>query len=626
MSRKKNVPSEEPKPAPQTFPIVETSDGPRIHAFNLYWPLQNDIAIHLNAYRLGLKKEDGGLGKLRHLFEAKHLIWPSTKETIHPWMVRRYRAACEEHEVITLAGGAGSSKSYDMAYYALLWWWANPSERTVLVASTTIGALKKRIWGYIADGINKAIGGMPGEIRTNPNPEVFFDKDDSRHRIFGIALREGESERTLREFIGIHPEEALLFIIDEGTDVTPAIVDAIANLDKGGTKFQMIVIGNSKNKLDPHGRLSKPKLGWASVNPDIDEEWETERGICLYFDCYKSPAITEPYGHKLPFLINQEQIEKDEQRLGKDDPKFWRFTRGFWPPDDLAKTVLSLSIVEKYQLDKPARWSGAWRIKLAALDPAFTSEGDECILRFADMGQFEDGTVGIDFGGEENIISLQLDAKSKEPITYQIVRQTRKECEDRGVVPENFGMDTWGFGQGAGDMLEEEWSDDVKRIISAGMPTGRFVDSEMGQTANQVYDRKATELWFAMKTFSTSGQIRGLDESTIEEFCSREYEWKSRKMRLETKLEYKKRMGREESPVGSPDRADAASLILEVARLNGLTPGGRQISLEERYDWEKEWEGRMGYRGQQEEEREEMWSSDGILDSACFTDSWEDNL
>lgn len=613
------------KPAPQTFPIVETENGPMTYAFGLYWPIQNDIALHLNAFRIGLKKEDGGLGRVRHLFEAKHLIWPETKKTLHDWTVRRYKAFCAGHKVITLAGGAGSSKSYDCAYYALLWWWANPEERTVLIASTTISSLTKRIWNYVGSGLRDAHGGMPGIMRTNPTPLIKYHKDDSLHCVHGIALKEGESDRTLRDIIGIHPKEALLVIVDEATDVTPAITDAIANWDKGDVKFQMICIGNSKDRLDPHGKLSKPKRGWNSVDPDLDEEWETNLGVCLYFDCYKSPAIHATYKDKLKFLINEEQIREDEKNLGKNDPKFWRFTRGFWPPDSLTKTVLSLSLVEKYNADKPTRWLGTWKRKLAALDPAVTSEGDECILRFADLGPFEDGTVGLDFGGEDSIVSLQLDARSNEPITYQIVRQVKKECLKRGVEPEFFGADTWGFGMGAGDVFQAEWSDNIHRIVSAGAATDRFLTSEEVETAYEAYDRKITELWFAMRTFVSAGQIRGLDEETIEQFCSREYFWKGKRFSLETKKEYKKRMGKEDSPTGSPDRADAAALLLEVARLNGFVAGPTQIKLEEEYNWERRWEEIKGYKGQKEAEREEMWMSDGILDSMCFGEAtWED--
>jgi hypothetical protein len=615
---------ETPKPAPQTYPIVETPNGLMVKAFNLYWPPQNDIALHLNAYRLDIKKEHGGLGKVRHLVEAYTIIWPEKARSLHEWTVRRFKTFCAGHKVITLAGGAGTSKSHDAAMYALLWWWALPMERTVLVASTTIGALQKRIWSYLTEGLRSAVGNMPGIPKTHPTPMILFDRGDVKHGIHGIALREGEAERTLREVIGIHPKEGLLVIIDEATDVTPAITDAITNWDKGGVNFQMIAIGNSKSKLDPHGRLSRPTKGWNAINPDIDEEWSTQLGVCLFFDCYKSPAIHAPYKDRLPFLITKEEIEKEEKRLGKSDPKFWRFVRGFWPPDDLTRTVLTLTMVEKHNASKMAKWEGSWKIWLAALDPAFTSEGDECILRFASMGPFQNGVIGVDFGGEENILSLSLDAKSGEPITYQIVRQAREECKIRGIEAHCFGADTWGFGMGAGDLFEREWSPDIHRVISAGAPSDRFIDSEMGDKANEVYDRRITELWFAMRTFVQSGQVRGLDEISIEEFCSREYVWKGRKMALETKVEYKKRMGRDESPTGSPDRGDAAALILEVARLNGLTANERQINLEEEHDWERKWENEMGHKGQKEEDREQMWSADGILDSVSFDEKWEE--
>ena len=504
--------------------------------------------------------------------------------------------------------------SADAARYALLWWWSLPEHRTVIVCSTTINALTKRIWSYVTSCCYKARGNLPGIVSNSPPPKILHARHDTKHGIHGAALKEGQSDRTLADLIGIHPDDGLLVIVDEATDVTPAIYDAITNWDSGGVKFQMIVIGNSKSRLDPHGRLSEPLLGWNSVNPDEDEKWETKNGVCLFHDCYRSPYVLHPERKQLSFLISSKKIAMEQKRLGTNDPKFWRFVRGFWPPEDITKTVLSLSMCEKHGVRDEARWEGRWQITIAGLDPAFTSTGDECILRFATLGPDERGILVLDYGGEENIISMRLDSKSKEPVSYQIVRQAKRECLARGVDPYHFGADTWGIGTGAGDIFEVEWSDQIHRIISIGAPSNRYVDSEMTDQAFELYDRINTELWFSMKTFVEAGQIKGLDEKTIEEFCTREYSWKGRKIRLETKEEYKERMGYGDGPTGSPDRGDAAAIVLEVAQRLGFAPGKREIDMDERGDWEKQWEANRFA----EEDSEEQWNVDDILDSAMF--------
>lgn len=602
---------------PQTFPRVLTDQGEMIKAYGHLWPLQNDISLHLNAFRIGLSKEQGGLGKTRHLMEAHNLIWPEYAQTFHAWTAKRFKTFCSDYKVISLAGGASSAKSADAARYALLWWWALPEERTVIVASTTITALMKRVWSYLTSDLYKAYGNMPGIVSNSPPPKIKFRKEETKHGIYGVALREGNPDKTIAEIVGIHPQEGLLVIIDEATDVTPAFIDAFPNWDKGLHTLQVIVIGNSKSKLDPHGRLSEPINGWSSIDPDIDEDWKTKMGICLYFDCYKSPAVISPDKNKLKFLITKEKIEADEIRLGKNSPSFWRFTRGFWPPEDLTKTVLTLSLVETHKSQESAEWNGTWLIKLAALDPAFTADGDECILRFASMGPGRDGIIVLDFGGPENILSLKLDSRSKEPINYQIVRIARAECEKRGVEPQHFGADTWGFGSGAGDIFEREWSPEIHRIVGIGAPSDRYVDSDMVDRAYELYQDKTAEMWFAMRMFVQTGQIKGLDDETIEEFCSRMYEWKGRKIALERKKDYKLRMGKGDGPTGSPDRADAAAILLEVAQRTGMTPGAREVSAVEKDNWERDWEVRQGLRPDKNANEDESmnWDSDAILDS-----------
>lgn len=607
-------------PAPQTHPIVELNGERMIHAYGNAWPMMDDIALELNLFRMDFRPEQGGLGALRHMINAHNLIWPEYARTYHEWTHHRFKKLIEGHKVVSLAGGAGTAKSADAARYALLWWWALPEHRTVIVCSTTINALNKRIWSYVTSCCHKARGNLPGIISNSPPPKILHARHDPKHGVHGAALKEGQADRTLADLIGIHPDDGLLVIVDEATDVTPAIYDAITNWDSGGVEFQMVVIGNSKSRLDPHGRLSEPLAGWNSIDPDHDTEWETKNGICLYYDCYKSPYVLHPQRSRLSFLISSSKIAAEQQRLGVNDPKFWRFVRGFWPPEDLTKTVLSLTMCEKHNVREPAKWEGRWQITIAGLDPAFTSEGDECILRFATMGPDERGILCLDFGGDDNVISIHLDSKSKEPISYQIVRHAKRECTARGVDPYHFGADTWGFGTGAGDIFETEWSDEIHRIASIGSPTNRYVDSEMVEQAFELYDRINTEMAFAMKTFVETGQIRGLDERTIEEFCTREYGWKGRKLRLETKKEYKDRMGYGEGPTGSPDRADAACIIIEVAQRLGFAPGKREINSDDRRDWEKQWEEQRGT----EPEEDDNWDiADSILDSAMFNEEEE---
>jgi hypothetical protein len=63
-----------------------------------------------------------------------------------------------------------------------------------------------------------------------------------------------------------------------------------------------------------------------------------------------------------------------------------------------------------------------------------------------------------------------------------------------------------------------------------------------------------------------AGQVRGLPESVMEEFCMREWtKVKGDKIEVEKKEDMKERVGR------SPDEADWCSICVEGARRRGFT-------------------------------------------------------
>lgn len=554
------------------YKLVKDDTGkPAIYAHDHVWPYMSPLSLELTAYRHNWQDN-----ALEHMRRAHNFIWPQYEATWNRWTERRFGAHCEllyQKKTITLAAGANAGKSLDAAKIALLFWLANPSGRTILVASTSLSDLDSRIWGYVKrfhDSDELAKVPLPGTLYTSPPPKLLFKKKDTVHGMFAVPLQRGTPSKTASTLIGRHPDDGFLAIIDEGTDVNPGFMEAVPNWEKAPI-FQMIVIGNSASRFDPHGLLSRPIDGWDSVNPDFDREWETKTGICIYNDCYDSPAIDEPDPVKKKllsnFLFTEQNIEQAKLDYGENSPKFQRFTRGFWPSEDQLQTVLTAVMIDKFNAQKEVKWSGKDQLyMLAGLDPAFNPDGDECILRFATYGIAANGLWTLDFGGEDNIHKLFIDAKAAEPAEFQILNQTRNLCHDYGVLPENLAIDVWGIGSGLGAIFTHNWSDYVYKVSSAGPPTKLWINAEQTETARDAYDRRVTELWFSMRQFVQGNQIRGLDDISCEQFSTRQFEWAGKKYCLETKQDYKLRMGKVDNRYKSPDRADAASMILDLAR------------------------------------------------------------
>lgn len=466
--------------------------------------------------------------------------------------------------------------SHDAGMIALLFWLANPKERIVLVASTSLNDLQTRIWGYIQRFYmmehNKNIV-MPGKIfAANQSPKILYDKNDTQHGIFAVPLKPGKDSKPSSNLIGRHAKDAFLAIIDEGTDVNPGFLDAKDNWEQGVNFFQLMVIGNSNSKFDPHGLLSKPIGGWHTVNPDTDTEWETKQGICLYFDCYQSPAILEKDPEKKKklgkFLFTEEKIEAAKVSRGENTPGFWRFVRGFWPEDDVIQSVLSLVICDKFHVEEKSMWDGTKSlIRIAGIDPAFHSDGDDCVFRWATLGINDvTGKMTLDFGGKKNIHYIKINDRSDEPPEYQIMNACKKLCKELGIQERNVAVDTWGAGSGFGALIEKEWSKDIMHVESSGRATDTQIASQSDERASDVYDRRVTELWFSMRELVLGDQIRGLDTVSIEQFCTRTYETKGRKYSIEQKKDYKLRLGKVDNHYKSPDEADAATFIIDLAR------------------------------------------------------------
>src|SRR6516165_6560017 len=63
----------------------------------------------------------------------------------HLWTRRIVEAGCSR-SIIALAGCSNSSKTFNVASFAALWWLAEPEESSVMFISTTRESLRKRGW------------------------------------------------------------------------------------------------------------------------------------------------------------------------------------------------------------------------------------------------------------------------------------------------------------------------------------------------------------------------------------------------------------------------------------------------------------------------------------------------
>jgi hypothetical protein len=558
-------------------PALQTDEDNELWPF--YFDYFGDLPTIQKLLYCGLHDPDPELadfyrGRYHYRKRAIRMLWSDSDVLWHPWIDRALRSFCD-YNWITWTGPAASGKSMEASLFALEYWMENPEATSVIMASTTKSALARRLWYYVQDLHSK----IPPEAGPKGEPVyseylIRWRMGDKKNGIFGLAVEDGPIEEAIHNLIGFHNKRVLL-IVDEAPGVREALFQACDNLSKN-PEFKCLMMGNAESREDPHGRFSEPLYGWASVDPEKDQQWETQggmaqgNGVCVFFDGRKSPAITEPNGKKIyPFLINQDQIDSAlDYYKTPDDPRFWSQSIGFWPPITLKRTVLDERIVNNNHVKEPATWYTAFKW-CAALDPSYEG-GDRKVFQPFKMGQ-----LGPDTGNRWQIefakpVELKISIKEGAEIHYQIVQQCVDLCEMLGIPPGRFAVGSSGEGGGLLSIFRREWGP-VVGIEESGEVSSRPVSNTNQKPCREEYDRVVTELWFAVREFAIHGSLRGMPEEALREFYTRRWDIQSKKVRLETKKELKQHFRR------SPDYGDAVGFCIELARRLGAIAGNRDL-------------------------------------------------
>lgn len=551
------------KEAPVETVVEQAPEPPKEKLFKHNYGLElsnklSDLELELYCFWLGRKPENGGLGRAGHFRKAAEMLWnKNTKHFVwHPWAERMLEAACT-HRYLGIAGAGSSGKTDFAAIWAIINWLCATDDTMVLVTSTSLKESKKRIWGSIRE-YYLAVPGLPGKmldsiglIRNDAN-ETSSDKS-------GITLIPGEKKKekeAIGKLIGMKNRRVIL-IADELPELSEAILHASYTNLCLNPYFQLMGLGNFNSMYDPFGQFVKPKDGYGSINPEMDE-WETERGICLRLDGMKSPNVLE--GRDIWPIYGMKHLD-EHKRLGEFSAGFWRMCRSFPCPAGEEFTIYSeADFIRGHVHDDPI-WAGEYT-NIASLDPGFTNGGDRSVAYHARYGRTINGKLTLAFiKAVELNDDMRLTDQSR---SFQIANQFKDFCVSNHVQPQNAGIDATGAGIPFCDIVSEVWSMRFLRVSFGGRPSDYPVGTEDSRPASQVYADRVSEIWYSGVEFVRGDQIRGLDPETAKELKARRYETMKRdgvaKIRVESKTDMKKRIGK------SPDRGDAAAICIAIVR------------------------------------------------------------
>lgn len=541
-----------------------------------------DLAIELWCYRNNWKESDGGLGKQKHFLKAFHMMWP--KFAWHLWMEMLVEAWCKER-VFTVIGHTRATKTYGCARLAYLDYLAAPLETWTSLTTVTFDGLKSRMWSDLLSGIGQAKYHCPFRIMSNSGEMKIYPKKESglsdaenkereKYQIEGFAT--SKTKDSAGRIQGKHAPRRRL-VLDEAQELPAAIFEAEVNA-MSADDFISVRLANPVDKLSVFGtECCEPAEGWEAIT-DTDLFWRTKGGhLVLHFDglqCHNmrvkelhdAKAITDKqYKDRiLPFMISPEYVEEVRASKGENSLEWWKYVRGFFPPDGTVGKVFPEVIIERMKKHVEFDFEPT---PIAMLDPAF--EYDDCVIQFGDFGKLRDGRYAINFTETERIRTKL--GKEYDPKDYQIAYAVRELCKARGIKPENYIQDCTGNGRGVLAILQKEWGRECHGCAFGGSPTERPINTNDATKCKELFVYFVDELWFRMSEWATAGLVGGitrLDKLTLQDLGQRRYTLQGNKRRVETKNEVKKELGR------SPDYGDAFVLASELLARKGIYADG----------------------------------------------------
>jgi hypothetical protein len=407
--------------------------------------------------------------------------------------------------------------------------------------------------------------------------------------LFALAVMSGDTQMAVQRLKGIHNERILL-VVDEAEGTPEAIMATIPNLRKSCDEFQLIVIGNAASKFDPHGRVCTPRDGWESVTVETQAwptagvpEWQIDAGRCLHFDGFKSPNVLAKKTIYPRIYTYEDYCEIQKHPARSHSIGYWSHDRGFWLPDDLNLTVFVSSFFrqnkESFEFKDP--------IRVAALDPAFATDGDQCIAAIALVGKNEKNDFCVQM---QNLHRFNLQA-SHGNVDYAIADWFISLCQEYEVPPENAGIEASGVGRGVYAIVAERWDHGVIRLEAGEKPSDQPAGPDDQRPANTVYFNAITYAWFYTRELARQGRVRGVDEAAVKQGCQRGWVRLNNKIRLEDKTTYRSRFN------CSPDEMDATAWACDVARrvmIGTLSYAGRSVLW---HKWRQETDERDDYNG-----------------------------
>jgi hypothetical protein len=478
-----------------------------------------------------------------------------------------------------VAGPASSAKTYTCAIFMLVCFYAMPDKFAGLISTTSGTSAERRVWADVKalhraarfqENKFPAIGEILEYLKCIVyNAGLILDKKfnvrDFRNGILVVPVGNDSSGEQAMATIQGTKNVHVTWMIDEGPLMPGEIMQPRGNLIHN-LYHQFIIVGNSDKKTDPHGRAMEPLLGWGTVDR-THKRWRAKTLNSLFLDGEKGPndiygdSVTELTKYPFPYLSNK--IKREAQALiegdgnveaGRNTIGYWKFAIGYWLGSDIQQTVLSEQFVKSHNADRePDRW-GIGKVRVfAALDPAFTAGGDVNALTFATVGRTVNGKMQCLF--ESTSIEIKPVLSDRKEYSRALAEKVVEICEDRGVFPQDFGID-----------ISNDGGITAKNVLEVWTQGGIQALSSMEPSTSSRYGNRVSQYWMEIRKLLQTGACCGFNcnSNYAKDLFERRFRDESKVFHVEKKKDLKKRIRR------SPDCGDSFSYLCRLITQSGM--------------------------------------------------------
>jgi hypothetical protein len=469
----------------------------------------------------------------------------------------------------------------------MLEWARDPQYTTVRVVGPSEDHLRANLFSHLIGLHVAALIPLPGKIADLC---ISFE-NDKRAAILGTVIplgRKGAGRlQGVKRFSRPtrHPEfgplSRIRVLIDEAEKVPPGIWSDADNVLSNVDGMHGLKLVSAFNPQDITGQVAErcvPPDGWESVDEDEDEDWISQKGFkVVRLDAHRSENVIEK---KViyPGIQTYEGLEMLARANGnnRQSAGYMTFGRGLYPTLTSALGVIPVSAllhwVGEFLWTKTPRGVAGVDVALEGGDDPIVATGLygwATGFRYAITPENPQGKV-LEFRNRSNelierpvLLCNGLITLPPGP-TLEMASAIQKLCRELSIDPECVMLDRTGNGAGVHDVLKTIWHSGIQGINYSESASDKRILQEDKEPAEKLYDRAATELWFATRRWLEVDSFKvslGLDTVKLSKQLTTRHYKTGKKAKVEPKRDYKLRLGE------SPNEADAFTLMLHGVRM-----------------------------------------------------------